>query len=81
MKKLWKIRKGLKMLVKKVVAHGVEVWANEDMDERRRDFCLCLNCKNMVQCPDAMALYEICKTGNLALAVTRCPNFNKKIEI
>jgi hypothetical protein len=64
--------------------YGCNVETNIAMDILRRDQCLCLNCKGELidmdskefhKCPVAQKLYEICQQENIALMVTRCPNF------
>jgi len=53
--------------------NGVEkVWANVGMDEARRTECLCLTCDYMPNCPVAAELYDVCKTYDMALMITRC---------
>jgi hypothetical protein len=65
------------------------VQTNVAMDILRRDQCLCLNCtgellnmdtKEFYKCPIASKLYEICKQEDIALMITRCPNFYNKVE-
>ena len=55
------------------------VYTNTEMDELRREECLCINCSN-VHCKIAHDLYSTCKQFNVALMVTRCPNFTSKQE-
>lgn len=63
--------------------YGVRVWTHKMMDELRRTECLCRNCDRLIfnstdSCPIALALYGVCKTANVALSVTRCPEFKAK---
>ena len=57
---------------------GSKIWANIEMDEKRRKECLCLNCdrKNdnppYSSCPVAGKIYEISVENNMAMAITRC---------
>jgi hypothetical protein len=53
--------------------YGKLVWTHVEMDDLRREQCLCLNCQRMKFCPVAAKLYELCKKEDVALAVTRCP--------
>jgi len=57
--------------------HNEIVWTNELMDELRRSECLCLNCQFMPiqNCIFSKKLFNLCKDFNLALAVTRCPDW------
>lgn len=58
--------------------HGVKVWANKPMDAARREECLCLACARLGRCAAAKRLYAECVGSNLALAVTRCPDWQGK---
>jgi len=53
------------------------VWSNVEMDELRRTECLCLNCSKMIrqECPVAKQMYNACKDFNIAMAITRCPDW------
>jgi hypothetical protein len=63
----------------RIEKYGVEVWCNARMDLERADECLCLNCGLMNNgCKQAELLYQMCKTFNLALMVTRCPDWKEK---
>ncbi len=59
-------------------AYGREVWTNKKMDSLRRVECLCLNCSEISGCSSASKLYSLCKTKDLAMMITRCPNWTKK---
>jgi len=61
--------------VKQVEKYGAIVYQNEFMDNLRRDECLCLHCGYIKDCSTAKAFYVYCQQFDLALAVTRCPNF------
>jgi len=68
--------------VKKVEKYGQEVFEHEQMDLLRRDHCLCLNCKKMSYCNVAQVLFYVCVKSNMAMAITRCPDWeNKKAEV
>ena len=54
------------------------VWVNPTTESLRKEECLCLNCGGMPDCGHAKALYKICVSGELALAVTRCKGFAEK---
>ena len=58
-----------------VEKYGKTVWSNVDMDELRRTECLCLNCSKMSSCQTAKHLYNACKDFNIAMAITRCPDW------
>jgi hypothetical protein len=66
------------MVIEQQEHYGVKVWTNVEMDSFRKHQCLCLLCSKLGNCEQASRLYEICKNNNLALAVTRCPEFIKK---
>lgn len=55
--------------------YGVTVWVNKQMDEQRRDECLCLNCKVLHTCPIAAEGLRLAKLTDIAFMVTRCPKF------
>lgn len=52
--------------------YGVTVAVDKEMDELRRERCLCLNCECKDSCLVAKKFYELCKLNDIALAVTRC---------
>jgi hypothetical protein len=59
-----------------------EVWVNPTTESLRKDECLCLNCAKCrpgqpYHCPIAQALFDVCKKGKIALAVTRCPEWEE----
>ena len=63
--------------------YGATVWVNPTTEALRRTECLCLNCGNMKpgqadHCPIALMLYGACVKGNVALTVTRCPEWTPK---
>ena len=64
--------------IEKIIAHGIEVYADKEMDDLRRGRCLCLNCGEMDSCSSAKQLYGICKENDMALAVTRCKDYKEK---
>jgi len=64
---------------------GETVWVNPFTEDLRKEECLCLNCHNLKlgkddNCETAKGLYEICREHNVALIITRCPLFDKKVE-
>ena len=62
--------------IEKIVAHGVEVFADVEMDNLRRERCLCLNCSRMdSDCSVSKDFYRLCLQNNIALMVTRCPQY------
>lgn len=67
------------------VHYGSSVWVNPTTEAVRREECLCLNCDNLKRdepdnCAIAEALYQIVKRDNLALTITRCPEWKPKTE-
>ena len=70
------------MEIKEIEKYGKMVKQNVAMDTLRKTECLCLNCEKLVtgECETAKKLYDICKDHNVAMAITRCPNFVKKEE-
>ena len=60
--------------------HDTEVWTNVMLDSLRREECLCLNCQNLEDCSAAYHLYNECRKWNMALAVTRCPEWRAKSD-
>ncbi|NQU83589.1 MAG: hypothetical protein HQ536_02665 [Parcubacteria group bacterium] len=58
--------------------YGADVWVSPTVEKLRREECLCLNCGRVGSCVAALDLYAICKSNNLALAVTRCPKWKEK---
>ena len=58
--------------------NGGEVWCNVKMDNLLEKECLCLNCDLMEHCGWAVEFYNMCKDANIALAVTRCPEWRKR---
>jgi len=61
--------------IEQIEAHGEIVWADVEMDELRRERCLCLNCMWFDECAAAIAFYALCKHFAVALAVTRCADY------
>ena len=64
--------------IEKITKYGTEVWADVEMDELRRDRCLCFNCgEKDNDCSIAKRLYDICQEENMAISITRCKNYTK----
>ena len=63
----------------KVEKYGAVVYSDQEMDELRRERCLCLRCGEIRGCLMAKALLASCKEWDLALAVTRCPKWSPKV--
>jgi len=62
---------------------GADVSVNPLLERMRAEDCLCLNCGKLnpnpsKNCPVAQSLYEICVRENVAMAMTRCPNWTRK---
>jgi len=63
--------------------HGRVVLVSPGVEAVRRDQCLCLNCGkcrpgSRDHCHIARRLYAICVAGDLAMIITRCPEFETK---
>jgi len=72
----------IKKQLKKELHYGHEVWVNKTTEKLRRSECLCLNCNNLKpgqsnNCQVAQSLYGICLKENIAMIITRCPNWKK----
>lgn len=61
--------------VEQVTKYNVLVFSNVEMDEIRKEECLCLNCSKVLICNTARALYKICCDDNVAMMITRCPHW------
>ncbi len=73
----------MKELPKKEKHYNQEVFVNPTTESLRRTECLCLNCDDLKpgqtgNCPIAQLFYQICVKENIALTVTRCPNWKLK---
>ena len=62
------------MKIEKQTHHGTEVWTHVAMDVLRATECLCKNCVTP-GCPVAAGLFRACRDNSIALAVTRCPDW------
>ena len=61
---------------KRVEKYGARVWQNEQTDNLRKEQCLCFHCKRMIDnCKQSHVLFAMCQAFNLALMVTRCPDW------
>ena len=58
-----------------------KIYANKEMDELRRKYCLCLNCAELKACEVAKKLYDICIENNTAMIMTRCGVVNEKGDL
>ncbi len=67
-------------MIKQIEKYGATVWADGEMDALRKKRCLCLNCEHSGSCNKAGNLYLMCKRNNLALAITRCPEWKNRIN-
>ena len=68
--------------LKRVDKYGQRVWSNVETDIMRGEQCLCLHCGQMNNfCDVAKKLYALCKKRNLALMVTRCPNWRENEKV
>jgi len=60
--------------------YGREVWTHQAMDNLRKTQCLCRSCGRLKpglpdNCAIAGKLYEICKADDVAMSITRCPDW------
>ena len=71
----------MQFFTRTVERSGEWVTEHETMDGLRRKQCLCLNCKLLevptTDCAKAIS-YALCRTFNVAFAMTRCPKFEQK---
>ena len=58
--------------------YGALVWVNTKIDALRGSECLCLHCGGRRECGTAAQLLRLCCDHELALAVTRCPDWSKR---
>jgi len=61
---------------------GKEVWTHPLMEVLRTSECLCMKCDKLKpdqpdNCKIANELFEVCVKEDVALAVTRCPEWMK----
>jgi hypothetical protein len=67
------------MRIEKTVAHDVEVFADLEMDNLRKERCLCLNCsKTENSCNTSKILYYLSLQNHVAMMITRCPQYGYK---
>ena len=59
--------------------YGATVWANPKTEALRRDECLCLHCESLGDCIVAKRGLDLCRAGNLAFIVTRCPVWESRL--
>ena len=65
--------------IKQIEKYSRMVWSNVEMDELRKTECLCLNCEKMgATCEYSSILYHLCIVADLAMMITRCPEFSRK---
>ena len=57
--------------------YGIDVWTNLLTDPIRKKQCLCLHCTKMKTCAVSKSLYGVCLVSNVALMVTRCPDWDE----
>ena len=55
--------------------YDTEVMVSIEIEKLRREHCLCLNCGSMKECAKAALLYNFCKLTDVAMAISRCPDF------
>lgn len=65
------------MKIEKVEKYGVEVYSNIEMDKLRKEECLCFNCLELGSCRKAVTLKCFCEDTNIAMMITRCPDWRK----
>lgn len=61
--------------------YGSNVWVNPEMDELRKDSCLCFNCEELDKsCDIAKKFYHLCQENDCALILTRCKKFKGSVK-
>ena len=67
------------LLVEAREHHGAVVQTNVPMDYLRKHQCLCLNCAALHggKCAAAAKLFAVCTAHDIALLVTRCPDWEE----
>ena len=65
----------VKSTIKKVTKYDKLVWQEVIMDALRGSHCMCLRCDNLGDCKIAKKLYKICIKDNVAIVITRCPDW------
>lgn len=62
--------------------YGRIVFANKKAEALRRKECLCLNCYKleMKKCKIAKKLYKLCVKKDIAVMMTRCPEWSSSIK-
>ena len=70
----------------KEIHYGAAVAVNPTTEPLRKTECLCLNCTKLVpdseaNCHIAKDLYRSCCQHNVALMVTRCPEYSPKPRV
>ena len=69
------------MEMERITKYGRDVWSNKATDILRGGECLCLNCGLMNNgCNVSQSLYSLCKAEDIALMVTRCPEWKKRLK-
>jgi hypothetical protein len=63
--------------IKQIDKYGHKVYCNVPMDDLRKEQCLCLNCEKL-PCVVSKSFFELCKSYNIALMITRCPEWEAK---
>ncbi len=64
-----------------------KIWANKEMDEARREECLCYNCDRKKDnppyssCPTSSKLFKVAVEENMAMMITRCGAVDDKGEL
>ncbi|KKL61841.1 hypothetical protein LCGC14_2191260 [marine sediment metagenome] len=64
--------------------HGQQVFTDETLKGKHRDYCLCFQCARLDindpknNCPIASRLFQICIEENLTTPVFECPKYKPK---
>lgn len=66
--------------VKEIEKYGKTVWCHGKMDGMRKINCLCLHCALLEDCDEAYELLKFSIDHNMAMAITRCPNWERVSE-
>lgn len=70
----------MKKLPIQEVHYHAPVWVNPTVEPQRREECMCLHCGrlkpgSLQNCPTAQQFFQVCCANNVALIITRCPDW------
>jgi hypothetical protein len=80
---VWQASSRSRVAAARETHHGLPVLVSPELEQLRREQCLCLNCDKCRpgesdHCFMAAGLYRLCLRGNLAMVITRCPEWEPK---